>query len=203
MRGMLEYVYLNKDEIESLVVAEREKLISGNSDKYVSIQSIHTGNGQKLQIPLLSYYSGKDSVITVNDYRPVVKSLYDVEKPAGYLIPKKLTTLVEWANRQSLEISSFKNNCNYLFEQYFINGIDSIDFEGDITVNPHVDVQQSECPACAGNYYFIPASQLKGNLIILALEPKSMLGLVTYKPYAHLLKAGEAFPVIRVVKKTK
>jgi len=198
MRGMLEYVYINKDLIKSLVAIERKKLISGISGQEVSIQSIHTGNGQKLDIPLFSYYSGVDSVITVNDYRPVVKSLYDVKKPAGYLIPKKLTMLVEWANRQSLEFSSFKNNCNYLFEQYFINVIDSIDFEGDIIVNPSVDIQQSECPACAGGYYFIPANQLKGNLIILALEPKSMLGLVTYKNYAHLLKTGEAFPILRV-----
>jgi hypothetical protein len=38
-------------------------------------------------------------------------------------------------------------------------------------------------------------------MIVLAMEPKSILGLVTYKDYAHLLKAGEAFPVLRVVKK--
>jgi hypothetical protein len=40
---------------------------------------------------------------------------------------------------------------------------------------------------------------LKGNLIVLALEPKSMLGLVTYKNFAGLLKKGDKFPVLRVV----
>jgi hypothetical protein len=201
MRGLLEYVYIYKAGIENLVVAEREKLISGNSYQDLSIQSIHTGNGQKLQIPLLSYYSGKDSVITVNDYRPVVKSLYDVKKPTGYLIPKKLTTLVEWANRQSLKQTTYKQSGDYKIEQYFINGIDSIDFEGDITVNPQVVLQEFKGIISSNDYIFIPTAQLKGNLIILALEPKSMLGLVTYKPYAHLLKGGEAFPVLRVMKK--
>jgi hypothetical protein len=38
-------------------------------------------------------------------------------------------------------------------------------------------------------------------MIIQALEPKSMLGLATYRQYAYLLKTGEAFPVLRVVKK--
>ena len=42
---------------------------------------------------------------------------------------------------------------------------------------------------------------MKGNMIVLALEPKSELGLVTYKQYADLLKVGEVFPVLRVVKK--
>jgi hypothetical protein len=201
MRGMLEYAYLNKDKIKSLVSAEREKLISGISNQEVSIQSEHAGNGEKLKFPLLSTYSGKDTIVTVVDYHPVVKSLCDVKKPAGYLIPKQLTELLDWADRLALEISSFKNNCNYLFEQYLITGIDSIDFERDIIVNPSVEVKQSNCPFCAGDYYFIPTNQLKGNLVVLALEPKSMLGLATYKNYAHLLKNGEAFPVLRAIKR--
>jgi hypothetical protein len=201
MRALLEFAYLNKDKIKSLVEGEREKLANGSANTEVAVQSIHTGNGQKLEIPLFSYYSGKDSVVFVNDYRPVVKSLYDVKKPVGYLIPKQMTELKEWADRQSLEISSFKNSFNYLFEQYFINNIESIDFEGDTVVNPQVEVRRSECPACEGGYYFIPTAQLKGNMVVLALEPKSMLGLATYEKYAHLLKAGELYPVIRVINK--
>jgi hypothetical protein len=52
----------------------------------------------------------------------------------------------------------------------------------------------------ASEYLFIPTNQMKGNLIVLALEPKSMLGLVTYKQYEHLLNIGEPFPVLRVIK---
>ena len=201
MRGLLEYGYQNKDVIKSLVAAEREQLISGISNQEVSIQSLHTGNGQKLDIPLLSYYSGIDSVITVNDYRPVVKSIYDVKKPAGYLIPKQLTVLVEWAGRHSLKQMKYKQTGNYKIEQYFINGIDSIDFEGDTTVNPQVVLKEFPGLISANDYIFIPTAQLKGNLIVLALEPKSMLGLVTYKDYASLLKNGEAFPILRVINK--
>ena len=35
-------------------------------------------------------YSNTDSLITVSDFRPVVKSIYDVERPIGYLIPKNI-----------------------------------------------------------------------------------------------------------------
>ena len=44
------------------------------------------------------------------------------------------------------------------------------------------------------DYIYLPTNQLKGSLIVIALEPKSMLGLVTYKNFSHLLKAGEEFP---------
>jgi hypothetical protein len=38
-------------------------------------------------------------------------------------------------------------------------------------------------------------------MVVLALEPKSELGLVTYRQFADLLKTGETFPVLRVLKK--
>jgi len=53
------------------------------------------------------------------------------------------------------------------------------------------------------DYIYLGASQLKGNMIVIALEPKSMLGLVTYKQFAHLLKAGEKFPILRGLKNNK
>jgi hypothetical protein len=107
---------------------------------------------------------------------------------------------VAWAGRQSLSLTPYKNTGEYKIEQYFINGIDSIDFERDIIVNPQVTSQELKEPVSAGEYYFLPAAQMKGNMIVLALEPKSMLGLPTYKNFAHLLKQGEVFPVLRVIK---
>ena len=201
MRGLLEYADLNKDKIKTLVDAEREKLIMGDPGEEISVQSEHVRNGQKLKMPLLSYYSGNDSVVTVNDYRPVVKSLYDVKKPIGYLIPVELTALVEWSDRQALKRSLFKKTGEYKIEQYFVSGIDSIDFERDIIVNPQVTPQEYQGPISDDQYFFISTAQLKGNLVILALEPKSMLGLATYKNYAFLLKPGMGFPILRVIKK--
>jgi hypothetical protein len=200
MRGLLEYAYRNKDQIKGIVAGGREKLISGEQGSVISIQSDHVPNGQKLKIPLLSYYSGNDSVVTVNDYRPVVSSLSDVIKPDGYLIPARSADLVEWAGRWSLKLTPFKNTGEYKIEQYFINGIDSIDFERDIIADPRVTLQELTGPIPAGDYFFLPTAQLKGNMIVLALEPKSMLSLSTYKKYAHLLNKGEAFPILRVIK---
>ena len=203
MFGFIEFVYLQKDFIKSLIYEERDKLIQGNVSEKVAIQMEHVSNGEKLIVPLRSIYTNTDSLITVTDFRPIVKSIYDVEIPIGYLIPKSLTELYDWSVRQNLNITDFNFTNDYDFQRYFVSEIDSIDFEGDTVVNPAVELKEIQNEIKRNEYFFIPTSQLKNNLIVTALEPKSILGLVTYKQYAHLLKAGEYFPVMRVVNKNK
>ena len=110
---------------------EREKLVKRRSIEQSAIQLDHFSDGSKLELPLLSYYSNTDTLVTVNDYRPIVKSIYDVTRPKGYLIPKKLTEIVEWADRHSLIYYDYKKSEEDKIEQYFISRIDSIDFERD------------------------------------------------------------------------
>lgn len=201
MRGILEFVCSHKDEIKKMVASERKNLVSGKANQFVSIQSEHIATGQKLTIPLYSYYSKTDTTVIVNDYRPAAKSLTDVRKPAGYLIPKQQKELVEWASRQALTISDFKKQKGQKIEQYTIARIDSIDFEREMIINPVVEAKEFKGGIKTSDYIYISTSQLKGNLIVLALEPKSELGLVTYKQFQDLLKVGEMFPVLRVLKK--
>jgi hypothetical protein len=202
MRGLLEYTCLNKNKIKNVVEESRKILTSPLPGQNISIQSIHVANGQSLDIPLFSYYSGKDTLVTVRDYRPVVKTLYDVPKPVGYLIPKDCTLLVEWAGRHALEQIPLKIEKGGHIGQYRISSIDSIDFEGDKIVDPDITVNElKELPAPPSEFLFIPTAQLKGNLVVLALEPKSMLGLATYKKYANFLQNGQPYPVLFVVKK--
>lgn len=201
MRGLLEFVYLNKEQIKNMIASDRKKIINNRPGNIISIQCEHVSNGEKLELPVHSYYSDTDSILSIVDYRPVVKSLYDVKIPEGYLIPKKLKELTEWISRQALIQLTWTRNSDSKIEGYKISSIDSIDFEGDKIVNPSIVLKDLQSDIQSADYVYVPTSQLKGNMIVIALEPKSMLGLVTYKQFAHLLKAGETFPILRVVKK--
>jgi hypothetical protein len=201
MRGLLEYSWKNKKQIKKLVSAERARIIHFSPGENISVQSEHAKNGEKLHLPVYSYYSNTDSVIIVNNYRPVVRSIGDVTKPSGYLIPKSITKLTDWTTNQSLTVCPYVVNPGEKIEQYNVISIDSIDFEGDTVVNPNLLSEEMKSGIIADDYLYIPVSQLKGNLICIALEPKSMLGLVTYKGFADLLVAGEKFPVLRVIRK--
>jgi hypothetical protein len=200
MLGLLEFSYNHKDEIKNIVEKEREKLIKGEVSNKVAIQLDHFSDGSKLELLLLSYYSNSDTIITVTDYRPIVKSIYDIERPKGYLVLKRSTEIVEWADRHALKYSDYKKSDEDRIEQYSITRIDSMDFERDIIVNPIVEALEVKNDLCESDYIFIPTNQLKNNLIVIAIEPKSELGLVTYKKFEHLLKINENFPILRVIK---
>lgn len=201
MRGLLEYSFNNSPEIKRLVAEERKSLVNSKPGEKVAVQLIHAPNGETLSLPLYSYHSGNDTVVIVHNYRPTVKSISDVTRPCGYLIPKSDAALVSWINRLAFITQPFKAGKTTVMEQYSVVSMDSIDFEGDMVNNPELRVKVLSSVTNPGNYIYIPTAQLKGNMIIIALEPKSMLGLATYPLFSYLVKAGTDYPVLRVVKK--
>lgn len=199
MLGFLGFISTKKDEIKSLVKNERAKLLISNFGEKVAVQFDHVSEGKQLNLQLQSLFSGSDTVVQINDYRSIVKSIYDVERPLGYLIPKKLNEIVGWAKRQNLIVTSFDILSGRKFQQYFISQIDSINFEGDTIINPITELKEVTEEINKNEFLYIPTNQLKNNLIVIALEPKSMLGLATYKEFEYLIKAGEYYPILRVV----
>jgi hypothetical protein len=198
MLGLLKFSYDNRDEIKNLVSAEREKLIENSVDDKVAVQLDHFFDGNELKLNLLSYNTGKDTSVAVNDFRSVVKSLYDVKRPEAYLIPKSYMNLNLWMDNHNLEYSEAElSKCDKI-EQYFIDSINIIDFERDTIINPYVSLNEVTEKINLSEYYFLPLNQLKNNMIVIALEPKSVLGLVTYKQFEYLLKAGQKYPILRV-----
>jgi len=199
MMGLIEFVHKHKDEIKDIVSLGRENLISNNVGNNVAIQLEHVADGSVLNVPMYSYSSREDTVITAHDYRPLVKSLFDVKRPSGYLVPNNLLEIVDWLNRHSITYYDYKKSENDKIEQYFISEIDSMDFEGDTIVNPIVQLKEI-ITSLSDGYQLIPLNQLKNNMIVIALEPKSELGLVTYPGFEHLLNKNKNYPILRVHK---
>lgn len=199
MTALLLFAAENRSLIKQQVNDSRRALYVDSLQTRVSIQSIHLSDGSILELPLWSYFTGKDTVVRVQDYRPTVGTLTDVEWPEGYLIPLQNTDLLAWTARHGMKSVSLPEN-GVKFERYFIHAIDSIDFERDIIVDPVTEKSETSL-ADDTEYLFFPTAQLKGRLLVIAMEPKSMLGLVTYDRYKNHLKEKTYFPVIRVVKK--
>ncbi|MEN6321371.1 MAG: M14 family zinc carboxypeptidase [Syntrophaceae bacterium] len=198
--ALLEFVYKNQKQMMEIVEIERENLISGIGNEEVALQMEHIPDSSKLTLPVYSYLTNSDSVIVVKNFRPVVKPTLSIIKPSGYLIPTSQTDLINWVHRQGFEINPLTNPENYIFEQLLISTIDSIDFEGDMIPCPQVATTRISDNISLENFVFIPATQLKGNLLVIALEPQSELGLATYSQFGFLMKEQSAYPVIRVKK---
>jgi len=200
MLALLEFVYKNGREMKKIVREERKKLMSPPANEDVALQMEHVADGSILRLPVYSYFSKSDSIIEFKNFRPVVKSTLSVKKPLGYLIPVSDTELVSWARRQGFETIPLMNPEKFVFEKLAISAVDSIDFEGDIIPFPQVITTAISDNISPENFVFIPAAQLKGNLLVIALEPQSELGLATYKQFGYLMKAQTIYPVIRVRK---
>jgi hypothetical protein len=200
MLGLLKFCYEYKDQMKNIVKSERVKLIQNEVDQKVAVQLDHFSDGSKLKLPLYSYYSNSDTVVIVNDYRPIVKSTFDVERPKGYLVPKSFSEIIDWAEKHAISYHAYEKSKNDKIEQYFVTQLDSIDFERDIIVDPKVVITEIN-NINTDEYIFIPLNQIKNNMIVIALEPKSMLGLVTYKKFEHMLRVNENFPILRVKSK--
>jgi hypothetical protein len=197
MMGLLLFVNKHARGIKKMVDKERAAIPGTKGNKTITLQSEHVADGRILELPVFSYASGKDSVVKIRDYRPVVRPILTTSLPYAYLIPAQSQELIEWADRHRLEMKPYIAEKQDKLEQYFVKSIDSIDFEGDIIVNPVLEVETAEPGQLVGQYYEIPVSQFKGRMLAIALEPKSMLGLITYPGFAQLLKTEAYFPVIR------
>ena len=184
--------------MKKIVREERKKLMSPPANEDVALQMEHVADGSILRLPVYSYYSKSDSIIEFKNFRPVVKSTLSVKKPFGYLIPSSNKELVSWARRLGFETIPLMNPEKFVFEKLAISAVDSIDFEGDIIPFPQVITTAISDNISPENFVFIPAAQLKGNLLVIALEPQSELGLATYKQFGYLMKAQTIYPVIRV-----
>jgi len=198
MQAYFTWMCDNAPKIKRMVETERDQLIKGNP-KVVAIQMEHRSDGRVLELPVLNLKTGKDSVIFVKNYRPVVASIFDVKKPAGYLVPAASKDLIEWTERHGFVTSKYTPAASDKIEEYTLTAVDSIDFEGDIVINPSYTVAELKSGSLKGEYLLIPTAQLAGNVIVQALEPKSIIGLATYKKFENLVKKGEKYPVLRLV----
>ena len=70
-----------------------------------------------------------------------------------------------------------------------------------LIANPMVEVKLSQKVFVRMITYLFQLISLRNNMIVIALEPKSMLGIVTYKKFEKLLKESEDFPILRVISK--
>jgi len=197
VRGFLMFAIKNKNQIKNLVENGRKSLIAGKPDS-VAVQMTHALTGETRTMALLSVSTGADTQVTVTNYRPVVQSRHSVAKPKGYLIPADDEKLVSWTERHSFTKEKYVPGKADIISVYTITGIDSIDFEGDIVADAVTKSNAVKSADLKKEYWLLPTNQLAGNVIAQALEPKSEIGLVTYKTFEYLLVKGEEYPVLRL-----
>lgn len=198
MFALLKFCYDNSNEIKDMISEERKNLLYDNSS--VAVQMDHFNDGSKFDLPVTIAETEIDTVIKVDNYNPLVKKLLEVPQPDAYLVPKACSLTVGFLNNHKI---IYHDNLPKLanIQIYHITSIDSIELEGDKFGNPTLTIKEKKISEIEANkYYIVPLNQPKRKVIVLAFEPKSMLGLRNYEKFKKLLQVGVDYPIFRMYK---
>lgn len=200
LMGFLRFAKENAVEIRELVRQERALITEKTEGSEICIQAVHKSDGTILQLPLVNIRTLKDSTVNVTDFRPIVHCLKNAEAPFAYLIPKGDKMLVQWIETMNFETLSKIKKGKFNFSTKQITGFYSVDFEDDTIQLPQT-VARPSGKFNLKEYIILPVNQLKGRIMVQALEPESMISLATYPQFAYLTENRSIYPILTVSRK--
>jgi len=193
--SFLTYVAGNAENIAELVHTGRNRLPRDHDPVVLQMNHIH--NGETLAVPVKNLATGKDSSVAMK-FASSVKPLLFVKRPHGYIIPASNTALHSFLDRHHIVYTQLDSDMEYRVESAIIDGFDLKMVEGDSVFLPLVSRKEGTRFFHTGDL-LITLDQLRSTMIVIALEPESMWGLVQYKEFASLLQSGKEYPVYRIL----
>lgn len=155
--------------------------------------------GESLPMPVRTIAGGKDSVIQVL-HRSAPTPLLRTARPLAYVVPASQEGLLELLRRHRVAMRMLRQPERMLVEVQTVHAWTKRIFEEDETLFPAISVQKLTREFAPGDVV-VPLDQLKSLMIVLALEPASVWGVVQYESFAPLRVVGSEFPVYRVMNK--
>lgn len=195
MFTLLKFCYHNKKEIKKLVKETRKNI---SLKKEIILQADHFPNGSVFNLPVKSVQDQKDTILQVLNYHPHVKNILKLRTPIGYLIPRSDTLLNEFLINHNITYLNSVPTGKKVY-QYEILKVDSILLEGEYLKNPLISKQLFQKLPDTNDFIFVPINQSKRDMLVLAFEPQSMVGLVQYERFSYLLNRKN-YPILRVEK---
>ncbi len=196
--ALVEFVAANSKMMKKTIKNARTNLINSKYSDSVSIQMDHFKGTANLQTPMYSKSLKKDSVFVTEEFLSEVKSLKNVKRPKAYLVPKSDTLLVQFLNNHAVRYTDCKNVKKENIRRYFIIALQNDTLEGREAILPLVKKENFSGDFRATEYLYVPLNQLASNLLVIAFEPESMLGLATYSDYKYMKVVEKYFPVMRI-----
>jgi hypothetical protein len=192
--AFLRFVAQRAEEIHLLVREERLKNL-GRKDS-VALVMDHVHDGSVIAIPVTTVPGGNDSTVSL-PHRPVVKTFVKVSRPQGYVLPQTLTGVREILLRHGVEYRALQRDTTLDVEASVISQVDTVVREGMNILLPSYTIRKTQRRFQAGDVV-VPLQQLHATMLVIALEPASMWGLVQESLFEPWRAAGSEYPVYRL-----
>ncbi len=199
--ALIDYLNDNYKRTIELVQEGRQNLVNAEAGEKIAVRLEHFPDGSKLELPLKSSKTGKDTLIIIENYHPKVKATLEVKRPKAYLVPKNDSLLAGFLELHNIKYKSEYDLDNKSVKAYRINRIALSEDEELENRRPEVSLTDYTGNEITENFYFIPVNQLHANFLVSVFEPESMLGLAQRPGYKDIIQEGEVYPVLRVERK--
>ncbi|MEE4176670.1 MAG: M14 family zinc carboxypeptidase [Bacteroides sp.] len=196
VRSLMDIIRHDREKIIQMVDDSRRVLVSGGNDT-VAIRMDHFPGEKPLQLLLKSSQTGKDTLVKIHNYHPLVKPTFSIERARGYLIPRSDSLLMALISNHHIEYQETFEDPQQVFAYRFAALSRSFD-EGLKNYFPEVEKEVLDAENYQRDYIFVPVTQLHSHFLALTLEPQSQIGLIQYPLFQYLLRENEHFPVLRV-----
>lgn len=191
----LAFVSAHAGTIRTQVAAARAAIPAGRDSVVLLAEYLFAG--EAMSMPVRTIVGGKDSVIRVL-HRSMPTPLLRTARPAAYVIPAAQHLLIDLMRRHHVAMRTLTVPTTMRVEVQTVQRWNTRIFEEDPTLFPDITRRTTERAFAAGDV-LVPLDQLKALLIILALEPASVWGVVQYEPFAALRVVGAEYPVYRLL----
>jgi hypothetical protein len=195
IRAYMMFVADHTKEISALVATERRQLAYARGP--VAMQMNHFPDGTSLVMPVRTYPGEKDSTVLL-PYNPVVRTLYEVSRPAAYRISRDQTQILDFLGRHGVLCSVLSRDTILDVEAYADVRFATTVVEGDTAYLAQPEARKTRVECFAGDA-LISVHQLRSTMLVSALEPSSLWGIAQYPAFAWLRNIQGEYPVYRVM----
>lgn len=195
IESFLEFVNRADGELRALVHAARGTMAGSTAPVVTQMDYVYDGTTM-ISVPVKSLASNADSVVAMA-FAPVVQPLDSAGRPAAYIIPQSQRAIRDFLDRHAVRYATVGRAERREVEIYTIVDAVGTWMENKPSIRVATRVRRAEVSLEPGDVV-VPVDQRQGTMLVIALEPSSMWGLVQEEEFAGLRAKGCDYPVFRI-----
>jgi hypothetical protein len=195
VEALLRYCNGHAGEIRGVVRDARAGLCAMSGKRFVTVMD-HFPSKAILTIPVEDLRSGSVVRRDVGPYHSVVEPLGETVLPDGYVIPKRMTGLLEILTLHAVQMETVQVARSAAGEEFLIDSVGTAMVEEEPHPRPHGRLNPVAVTLSEGDV-IVPLAQGRSMLVATLLEPESMWGISKYPEFASMFAPGR-YPILRI-----
>ena len=164
----------------------------------VSLRNERELGTEVMKIPVWDLKQNAFREWTVTPFQSKVVTYLSAPMPAGYIIPKRLTPVIDWLTRHHVAFETVSASKSVKAEQFRLDSIATEIWEEDPKAAAVGSWSAATVTLQPGDV-IVRTNQIQSVTLAVGLEPQSVWGLIGYAAFAPLLQTPGIYPIARML----